>query len=165
MLTFPIAVQAYGVISVARPFFRIIWNCIRIQTDPNKDYYLSYKTWNEGKDGYYSAVQSNKSGSEEYAGATGRRIRNLSISVYDKSGNSVKSGIVVMYRALVDGVWLPWVSNADPEWMSYVQRKYKLDGVLDTASGNAGINSSYISGVEIRIFEESSIDDSKGTAG
>ncbi len=140
-------------------------DCIRIQTDPNKDYYLSYKTWNEGKDGYYSAVQSNKSGSEEYAGATGRRIRNLSISVYDKSGNSVKSGIVVMYRALVDGVWLPWVSNADPEWMSYVQRKYKLDGVLDTASGNAGINSSYISGVEIRIFEESSIDDSKGTAG
>lgn len=148
-----------------KTLFSDYMDCIKIQTDPDKDYYLSYKTWNEGKSGYYSAVKSNIASSDEYAGVSGRRIRNLSISVYDKKGNPIKEGIVVMYRAYVGGVWLPWVSNADIDWMSYVQRKYKLDGVLDTKSGNAGINTDYISGIEIHIFEEKSIDDEKGDLG
>ena len=144
-----------------KALFSDYMDCIRIQTDPQKDYYLSYKTWNEGKEGYYSAVKSNATDTNEYAGTDGKRIRNISISVFDREGSAVTKGIVVMYRAFVDGVWLPWVSNADSEWMSYVQRKYRLDGVLDTKSGNAGINSSYISGIEIHIFEEEKIDDTK----
>ena len=29
-------------------------DCLKIQTSPKKEYYLSYKTWNEGASGYYS---------------------------------------------------------------------------------------------------------------
>ena len=140
-------------------------DCVKIKTDADKDYYLSYKTWNEGKNGYYSAVKSNNASSDEYAGVSGRRIRNLSISVCDKKGNAIKEGVVVMYRAYVGGVWLTWVSNANIDWMCYVQRKYKLDGVLDPESGNAGLSTDYISGLEIRIFEEQSIDDKTGDFG
>ena len=134
-------------------------DCLKIQTSPEKDYYLSYKTWNEGASGYFSEVKSNLASSEEYAGAAGKKIRNLSILVHDKNGNKIDTGIVVMYRAFVGGVWLPWVSNATADWMSYVQRKYQLDGVIDTNAGNAGINTDYIGGLEIRIFEEENIDD------
>ncbi len=142
-------------------------DCIRITTPSSKNYYLNYRTWNEGKSGYYSYVQSNKTGSEDYAGASGRRIRNIAIQVINSStGAKISTGIVVMYRAKVNGVWLSWVSNADPEWMRFVQRKYGLDGVLDTKSGNAGLSDgSFIEGLDIRIFEESAIVDSKGTAG
>ena len=140
-------------------------DCIRIQTDPQKDYYLSYKTWNEDRNGYYAPVKSNVNYSYEYAGNSGKRIRNLSITVCDRKGNYINEGIVVMYRAFVGGVWLPWVSNAGEEWMKYVQRKYKLDGVLDTKSGNAGINTDYISGLEIYIYEEKTIDDTIGDIG
>ncbi len=142
-------------------------DCIRITTPSNKSYYLNYRTWNEGKSGYYSYVQSNKTGSEDYAGASGRRIRNIAIQVINSStGDKISTGIVVMYRAKVNGVWLSWVSNANPEWMQFVQRKYGLDGVLDTVSGNAGLSDgSFIEGLDIRIYEEASIVDSKGTAG
>lgn len=34
--------------------------------------------------------------------------------------------------------WLPWVSNANPEWMVSVQEKYDLGGTLDTRSTYAG---------------------------
>ncbi len=44
------------------------------------------------------------------------------------------TGVVVMYRAYVEGRWLPWVSNANPEWMRSVQAKYNLDGLLDEKS-------------------------------
>ena len=37
-----------------------------------------------------------------------------------------------MYRAYEDGAWLPWVSNADPEYMRSVQSKFNLGGTLDT---------------------------------
>ena len=59
-----------------------------------------------------------------------------------------------MYRAYVEGRWLPWVSNANPEWMRSVQAKYSLDGTLDTSSYYAGIEGKNISGIEVRIFEE-----------
>ena len=54
-----------------------------------------------------------------------------------------------MYRAYVDGAWLPWVSNADPEWMEAAQIKYALGGRLDTASYYAGIGGKNIEGLEI----------------
>ena len=34
------------------------------------------------------------------------------------------TGVVVMYRVHVGGRWLPWVSNADPEWMQSVFDKH-----------------------------------------
>ncbi len=151
--------------SGSKTLFSNYIDCIKIQTSTKKDYYLSYKTWNEGQSGYYSAVKSNISSSQEYAGVSGKRIRNISISVYNKNDENLNEGVVVMYRAYVGGVWLPWVSNANADWMSYVQRKYKLDGVLDTSAGNAGINTDYIEGLEIRVFEENNIDDLKGNDG
>ncbi|MBR4073328.1 MAG: C39 family peptidase [Clostridia bacterium] len=139
-------------------------DCIKIQTPSSKSYYLQYRTYNEGKTAFYPYVTSIEN---DYAGVSGRRIQRLGIRVIDKAtGSSVATRIVVMYRVLVNGIWLPWVSNADPEWMYFVQRKYGLKGVIDTASGYAGLSDgSFITGVEIRIFEETAVADSKGTQG
>ena len=59
-----------------------------------------------------------------------------------------------LYRVRVDNRWLPWVSNANPEWMVSVQEKYDLGGTLDTRSTYAGNKGQNINGVEIHIFEE-----------
>ena len=124
---------------------------IRIQTPANKGYYLSYKTWNEGKTNYYPAV---KSTDNDYAGTPGRHIQLLSISAYKNDGTVLTSGVIVMYRAFVDGEWMPWVSNADPEWMRSIKEKNDLEGTLDTSSGHTGVSGKNISGIEIRIFED-----------
>lgn len=126
---------------------------IKIKTDANKDYYISYKTWNEGKSSYYPEVKSTEN---DYAGYPGKAIQKISISVYKRDGLKLSSGVIVMYRAYVDGRWLPWVSNATSEWMRNVQGKYGLEGSLDTRASYAGINGKNIKGVEIRIFEEDS---------
>lgn len=126
---------------------------IKIQTSASKSYYLSYKTQNSGQTGFYPAVKSTE---DDYAGYTGKAIQKLSIQVYKNDGTKLASGVVVMYRAYVDGAWLPWVSNADPEWMQSVQVKYALGGRLDTSSYYAGIGGKDIEGIEIRIFEENS---------
>ena len=133
---------------------------LRIQTDPNKPYYLSYKTWNNGVGGYYPAISSTDHSFKAYAGLAGRPIQRLNIRVM-RNGISMVSGVIVMYRAYVDGRWLPWVSNADPQWMDMVKSKYGLDGSLDYTSGYAGLPDHDFSGVEIRIFE----DTSSGTEG
>ena len=126
---------------------------IKVQTSSNKGYYLQYKTWNEGKTGYYPAVKSTE---DDYAGSPGKPIQRLSIQVYKNDGTRLASGVIVMYRACVEGKWLPWVSNADPEWMRAVQTKYRLDGTLDTASSYAGVGGKNVEGIEIRIFEDDS---------
>lgn len=118
------------------------------------DYYLLYKTWNEGKTGYYPAV---KSTDDDYAGTPGKPIQRLNIKVYKNDGTQLTSGVVIMYRAYVDGKWLPWVSNADPEWMTSVKSQYNLDGTLDVESGYAGISGKNIAGIEIRVFEGSTV--------
>lgn len=124
---------------------------LKLQTSAGKGYYLSYKTWNEGQANYYPAVKSTVN---DYAGAPGKPIQRLAVSVYKNDGAVLTSGVIVMYRAFVEGSWLPWVSNAAPEWMRAVKEKHRLDGTLDTASGHAGVTGKNISGVEIRIFEE-----------
>ena len=124
---------------------------IKIQTPANKGYYLTYKTWNEGKDTYYPAVKSTVN---DYAGAPGRHIQRLAVSAYKNDGTVLTSGVIVMYRAFVEDRWLPWVSNADPQWMRSIKEKHELDGTLDTSSGYAGISGKNIGGIEIRIFED-----------
>ena len=126
---------------------------IKIQTSASKDYYLLYKTWNAGNSSYYPTVKSTE---DDYAGYPGKAIQRLAIQVFRNDGTKLTSGVIVMYRAFAEGEWLPWVSNADPEWMRNAQNKYSLGGTLDVDSvyaGNAGQN---ISGVEIRIFEDDS---------
>jgi len=137
---------------------------IKIQTPTNKSYYLNYRTYNETKGAYYPYVTSIEN---DYAGSSGKRIQRLQIQVIDKAtGNKLATKIVVMYRVRVENNWLPWVSNADPEWMYFVQRKYGIKGVLDTKSAYAGLaENSYITGIEIHIYEETSVSESKGTAG
>ena len=55
-----------------------------------------------------------------------------------------------MYRAYVDGAWLPWVSNAALASMQSVQSKYGLGGSLDGSASFAGKTGKNISGIEIR---------------
>ena len=83
----------------------------------------------------------------------------LFIEVYTNYGTKVTENIVVMYRAYTaEDKWLPWVSNADPEWMESVKLKYNIAGDLDkTPDGFAGIDGHNIKAVEIRLFEEESI--------
>lgn len=133
---------------------------IKIQTGSNKDYYLTYRTWNEGQSSYYPAVNSTEN---DYAGSPGKDIQRLSINVYRNNGTKLTSGIIVMYRVYTDSRWLPWVSNADPEWMRNVKTKYSLNGTLDTGSSYAGIDGKNIGGVEIRIFEEDSLNAGSGS--
>lgn len=84
-------------------------------------------------------------------------IQALKIKVYTAGGGaSLTKGVVVMYRAYTTK-WLPWVSNADPEWMQGVKLKYGIEGSLDTKSGYAGVIGQNIKAVEIRIFEENEI--------
>ena len=124
---------------------------IKIQTLASKPYYLAYKTQNEGQSSFYPIVTSRQN---DYAGVSGKPIQKLCIQVYKNDGTKLATGVVVMYRVYVDGAWLPWVSNANPDWMQAVQVKYALGGRMDTESAYAGINGKNIEGVEIRIFEE-----------
>lgn len=133
---------------------------VKIQTGSNKDYYLTYRTWNEGQSSYYPAVNSTEN---DYAGSPGKAIQRLSINVYRNNSTKLTSGIIVMYRVYTDSRWLPWVSNADPEWMRNVKTKYSLNGTLDTGSSYAGIDGKNIGGVEIRIFEEDSLNAGSGS--
>ena len=126
---------------------------LKIQTDTSKSYYLSYQTWNQGQSGFYPAVSSWEN---DYAGSNGKPIQLVSIRALQRDGTSLTSGVIVMYRAFVGGRWLPWVSNADPEWMLNVKNKFSLDGTLDTTGYYAGLDGQNISGLEIRIFEDSS---------
>jgi len=120
---------------------------------------MRYKTWNEGQSYYYPEVTSLEN---DYAGYPNKPIQGLSISAYSKDGTKLTAGVVVMYRAYVDGRWLPWVSNADPEWMQDVQENYNLGGTLDVSSSYAGIIGKNISGVEIYVFNGKSISSSIG---
>lgn len=87
---------------------------IKIQTRSGSSYYLQYRTRNQGQSDYYSYVKSN---SNDYAGSSGKPIQRLQIQAYNNDGTKLVSGVVVMYRVLVNGEWLDWVSNADPEWI------------------------------------------------
>ena len=132
---------------------------LKIQTDTSKSYYLSYQTWNQGQSGFYPAVTSWEN---DYAGSNGKPIQLVSIRALRTDGTSLTSGVIVMYRAFVGGRWLPWVSNADPEWMLSVKNKFSLDGTLDTTGYYAGLDGQNISGLEIRIFEDSSSNPGSG---
>ena len=128
---------------------------LKIQTDASKPYYITYQTWNQGRDNYYPFVTSREN---DYAGSAGKPIQRLGLYVYRNDGTKLVTGVVVMYRAYVEGRWLPWVSNANPEWMRSVQAKYNLDGTLDDSAYYAGIDGKNISGIEVRIFEENNTD-------
>ena len=124
---------------------------LKIQTDASKPYYITYRTHNQGQGTYYPFVTSREN---DYAGSAGKPIQLLSLYVYKNDGTKLVTGVVVMYRAYVEGRWLPWVSNANPDWMRSVQAKYNLDGTLDDSAYYAGIDGKNISGIEVRIFEE-----------
>ncbi len=129
-------------------------DCLWIETDPAKPYHLEYRVAAGG--GWYSYVSSLNT--SDYAGIAGKGITMLNIRAKATDGSSLTEGVVVMYRAKVKGSWLPWVSNAEPEWMTAIQIKYKLTGILDYDSGYAGLSSgAVIEGVEIRVFEENKL--------
>ena len=130
---------------------------LKFHTDSNKQYYLSYSVVGSGNGGFYSAVRSTDKGSNDYAGVLSKSIQALKIQVYSSDGAAkLTKGVVVMYRAYTTK-WLPWVSNADPEWMQSVKLKYGIEGVLDTKSGYAGVIGENIKAIEIRIFEENKV--------
>ena len=108
---------------------------LKIQTDASKPYYITYRTHNQGQGTYYPFVTSREN---DYAGSAGKPIQLLSLYAYRNDGTKLLTGVVVMYRVYVEGRWLPWVSNANPEWMRSVQAKYNLDGTLDDSAYYAG---------------------------
>ena len=63
------------------------------------------------------------------------------------------TGVVVMYRVYVEGRWLPWVSNANPEWMKCTG-EIQLRWVTGRKAYYARYRWKNISGIEVRIFEE-----------
>ena len=132
---------------------------LKIQTDTSKSYYLSYQTWNQGQSSFYPAVTSWEN---DYAGSNGKPIQLVSIKAFQRDGTKLTSGVIVMYRAFVGGRWLPWVSNADPQWMQSVKNKFGLDGTLDTTGYYAGLDGQNISGLEIHIFEDDSFNPGTG---
>ena len=132
---------------------------LKIQTDTSKSYYLSYQTWNQGQSSFYPAVTSWEN---DYAGSNGKPIQLVSIKAFQRDGTKLTSGVIVMYRAFVGGRWLPWVSNADPQWMQSVKNKFGLDGTLDTTGYYAGLDGQNISGLEIHIFEDDSFNPGSG---
>lgn len=98
-------------------------DCIRIR-EALSGFHLEYRTWNEGVGKYYPYVNSEDDSADSYAGLAGKAIQRVNIVAYDDNTNKVDTGIVVMYRARVDGSWLPWVSNANAASMQSVQEKY-----------------------------------------
>ena len=129
-------------------------------TTSSNDYYLQYSVQMSGKTAFWSAVNSNQAEIDQYAGAghldkiySGMDLLRIRV-INSKDNSSINSEIVVMYRVKADGEWLPWVSNADPEWMEAVKSKYNLDGKLDTSSSYAGKAGYSIEGIEIRLYEE-----------
>lgn len=145
--------------SKATPILSGTVNTLKINTSTSKKYYISYKVKAQGQSGYYSAINSTHYGSEDYAGSFSKPIQRLQIEVYTNYGTKVTDNIVVMYRAYTaEDKWLPWVSNADPDWMESVKLKYNIAGDLDkTDDGYAGIDGHNIKAVEIRLFEEKSL--------
>ena len=136
-------------------------DCIRIR-EALSGFHLEYRTWNEGVGKYYPYVNSEDDSADSYAGLAGKAIQRVNIVAYDDNNNKVDTGIVVMYRARVDGSWLPWVSNANAASMQSVQEKYGGMDDLDTTSGYAGISGKNMDGFQIRVFVEQPIGGNTG---
>ncbi len=125
---------------------------IRILTN-DKLYYFKYKSRNVDK-GWLGYVHSYNSGDTDYAGLYNYAMTNLAIEVYEGSAR-LYDNYVVMYRAYVDGQWLDWVSNGQPEVMESIKSQFGLDGKLDTSSTDAGwYTLGNIQGLVIRVFEK-----------
>ncbi len=85
--------------------------CLKIQTDSDKDYQLVYRTASDGNFGTYISSLGNSQ-----SGTNGSTITKLQILVLDKNtGAGINTGVVLLYRIKVMGTWLPWVSNATYE--------------------------------------------------
>ena len=96
---------------------------------------------------------STNSGTYDYAGWPGYSVTNIAIEVYDYTGR-IYDNYVVLYRAMVAGSWLDWVSNGNPSVMQTIKNEFNLDGNLDTSSTDAGCASlGYIQALEIRVYE------------
>ena len=98
----------------------------------------------------------------DYAGSAGKPIQLVSIRAFSKDGTKLTSGVIVMYRAFVGGRWLPWVSNADPQWMQNVKNKFSLDGTLDTTGYYAGLMDKTFPVWKFMFFEDSSSNPGSG---
>ncbi len=125
---------------------------VKLTTNNNK-FYLRYQSKNKNK-GWLPWVYSTKNGPYDYAGWYGYAMTHLSIEVYMSNGTRVYDDYVVMYRAKVNGAWLNWVSNGQPDVMRTIQSEYGLDGDLDIACTDAGYESlGDIQNLQIRVFE------------
>lgn len=124
------------------------------------DFYLKYQTYNAIYNGWYPWVTSEEN---DYAGSSGKPIQAIDIRVCDRNGNHMHDTHAVMYRAHVNGRWLPWVSNASPDIMRRLQSQYNLGGELDTGSAYAGIYGETINQLEIRLYKN--VGTSSGSSG
>ncbi len=144
------------------------FSALRISTDKDKPYYLSYSTFNNGNknNDFYSPVKSNDASNGAYAGVDTLNVNCIKIEACRVGDNAViTQGVVVMYRTKVNGYWLPWVSNANSDYMAYVQRKYGLTGIIDYSSSFAGLKTAEAEGFEIQVFEVNDLIETELTDG
>ena len=136
-------------------------NCLDIRGNYNNTYYIQYATKNNGK-AEYPPVYSYQTGADKFAGWWSRPIQYVKMYAINRSNAQITTQFVVMYRVKANGKWLSWVSNASRDWQQYIFNKYQLGGSLDTSGdGYAGYsNGILITGFEVRIFYESSLNDS-----
>ena len=59
-----------------------------------------------------------------------------------------------MYRAKVDGTWLPWVSNAEESAMQSVYDKYHLSGGMGSTASLPAKPDRNVEGIQILVYEE-----------
>ena len=68
------------------------------------NYYLRFRTLNEGQSDFNSFVTSNEN---DYAGLNGRPIQCIQFQVFKNDNTKLTSRIVVMYRVSIKDRWLP----------------------------------------------------------
>ena len=143
-------------------------DCVRIRTF-NQDFYLKYRTRiiNDTTPQWLPFVVSNDtntSSSGYYAGISNEPIYNIEIQVWTSNNTRVYDDYVVMYRAKVNGTWLDWVSNGNPNAMLTIKQEFNLSGNLDTVATDAGwLSQGAIQNLEIRFFKR--IEDNSSQSG
>lgn len=127
-----------------------IMHGIRLYT-PDKPYYLRYRTYNK-EIGWFPYVSSHI---PDYSGRAGREVEAIQIQLFDHDGKKLHTKHVVMYRACVEGIWLPWISNASVEIMERIQLAHGLEGEVSDIFAFTGYPASGkpINDLEVRIYE------------
>lgn len=141
-------------------------NGVRLET-VGKPYYFLYRFRRQSNLSWLPFVDSRDSGPTDYAGLYGQLMTNFEIRVYSLDGTRLFDNYVVMYRAKVNGSWLDWVSNGQPEIMNSIYSCEEFAHIFNKENGNSGLDTSAtdagdstqgkIDAIEIHVFERENL--------